>query len=79
LNKIRIKNESNGIELNVWTNQNGFQFYTGNFLNINKNFNEYTIHDGFAIEAHNYPDSVNHVIFLKLIKIIKYVYIYILL
>ncbi len=44
------------------SNQRGFQFYTGNFIDIKNlatNDQKYSIHEGFAIEAHNYPDAVN--------------------
>jgi aldose 1-epimerase len=59
-----IKNPSNGISLDVYTNQNGFQFYTGNFLNVNKRseINQvYSRHQGFCFKPHNYPDAVNKV------------------
>lgn len=51
-----VKNESTGVELNVASNQKGFQFYTGNYIDIK---DKYSIHDGFCIETHNYPDAVN--------------------
>lgn len=56
-----VKNESTGIELNITTNQNGFQFYTGNFVDIKRSSGEqkYSIHEGFALETHNHPDAVN--------------------
>lgn len=45
------------------TTQNGFQFYTGNFIDVKSSAidHRYSIHDGFCVETHNYPDSVNKV------------------
>jgi aldose 1-epimerase len=60
-----VKNPSNGVSLDVYSNQNGVQFYTGNFLNVTKrseiNHQVYARHQGFCLEPHNYPDSVNKV------------------
>jgi aldose 1-epimerase len=70
-----IKNPSNGISLDIYSNQNGAQFYTGNFLNVTKRseINQvYSIHQGFCFAPHNFPDAVNKVIFLKFIKAIFY-------
>jgi hypothetical protein len=39
-------------------------FYTSNFLNLTRPSNrymKYSIHEGFCLETHNYPDSVNKV------------------
>ena len=56
------RNPQNGLKLEVWTNQAGGQVYTGNHLNVKKASGvTHEIHGGLAIEAHNYPDSVNHV------------------
>jgi aldose 1-epimerase len=44
--------------LELKTNQLGIQFYTGNFLLV-KNNGHYSIHQGFCLETHNYPNSVN--------------------
>ena len=63
-NQKRVKNPANGIKLDVFSDQNGVQFYTGNFLDVRKQSNgqTYKRHEGFCLEVHNYPDSVNHVI-----------------
>ena len=60
---FRVKNPNNGIRLDVWTNQNAVQFYTGNFLDMVKPSNNetYTIHTGFCLETQNFPDAVNKV------------------
>lgn len=56
------RNAKNGLKMEVWTNQVGCQFYTGNHLHVKKSSaKSYEIHNGLAIEPHNYPDSVNQV------------------
>jgi aldose 1-epimerase len=48
--------------MNVWTDQPGLQFYSGNFLNgseIGKNGAKYQHRTGLALEAQLYPDSPN--------------------
>jgi aldose 1-epimerase len=60
-----VRNVANGLRLDVKSNQNGVQFYTGNHLNVKRNDRPtggYSIHHGFCLEAHNYPDSVNQVL-----------------
>ena len=55
-----VKNPSNGIKLDVRSTENGVQFYTGNFLDVKKGNNQsYGRHEGFCLEAHNFPDSVH--------------------
>ena len=56
--KKSVRNEANGIVLSVESNQNGFQFYTGNYIDVG---DRYSCHDGFCLECHNLPDSVNKV------------------
>lgn len=58
-----VKNPDMGVILDVFSDQNGVQFYTSNFLNLKKpsDGNSYSIHDGFCLETHNYPDAVNKV------------------
>jgi aldose 1-epimerase len=49
--------------LNVYTNQPGIQFYTGNSLNgtnYGTSNRAYRQSDGFALETQHYPDSPNH-------------------
>jgi len=55
------KSLSNGIKLDVYSNQNGLFFYTGNFIDINtSDGRQLNIHDAFCLETMNYPDSMNH-------------------
>ncbi|CAL9040272.1 unnamed protein product [Musa banksii] len=51
-----------GRVLELWANQPGVQFYTGNFLKHErgKNGHYYKIHDGLCLETQGFPDSVNH-------------------
>ena len=63
---IRVRHPYNGIQLDIRSDQNGVQFYTSNFLNLTTKYSKYSIHGGFCLETHNYPDSVNKVkIFLE--------------
>ena len=59
----------------IFTDQPGVQFYTGNFLDvIGKNNNRYIARSGFCLEPQNYPNSINQVFttaFQK--KIVKFV------
>ena len=49
--------------MDVFSDQNGVIFYTGNYLNLTKpsNGETYSIHDGLTLETCNYPDAVNKV------------------
>ncbi len=52
-----------GIELTVYTNRPGLQFYTGNFLDgtkVGKNGVPLGYRSGVALEAQNLPDAPNH-------------------
>jgi len=56
------KSEKSGIKMNIYTNQRGIQFYTGNYLEnftgksgvLQKPF------DGLCFEAQRFPDCMNH-------------------
>ncbi len=51
-----------GRYMQVFTDQPGLQFYSGNFLNgseIGKNGIHYNFRTGFCLEAQHYPDSPN--------------------
>jgi aldose 1-epimerase len=54
----------NGLVLDVYSDQNGIQLYTGNFLNITVPSNglDYGIHSALCLESQNFPDAVNQVI-----------------
>lgn len=53
---------STGICVEVYTNEPGLQFYTGNFLDgtcVGKNGVAYQQHTGLCLETQKYPDSPN--------------------
>jgi aldose 1-epimerase len=53
----------NGRVLEVWTDQPGIQFYSGNFLDgtiHGKGGNVYGQRSGLCLETQHYPDSPNH-------------------
>jgi aldose 1-epimerase len=55
-----IKNPENKIQFDIFSDQNGVQFYTGNYLDVIKlNGHHYNRHSGFCLETHNYPNAVN--------------------
>ncbi|CAH1782995.1 unnamed protein product [Owenia fusiformis] len=57
----RIEHETTGRVLDVFTNQPGMQFYTGNFLGgfPGKSRANYSKHTGFCTEPQVFPDSPN--------------------
>jgi len=58
----RVSCPRSGRVMEVWTDQPGLQFYSGNFLNgtnIGKGGKVYNKHYGFCLEAQHYPDSPN--------------------
>lgn len=57
-----IRSPASHIQMEVYTDLPGIQFYTGNFLRDErgKNGHVYHEHDGFALETEYYPDSINH-------------------
>ena len=57
-----VLSPSTGRTLNVYTDQPGMQFYTGNFLNgtlIGKEGAVYARRNAFCLETQHYPDSPN--------------------
>lgn len=55
--------ENGKVTLEVWTDQPGVHFYSGNFLDgtdIGKNGVKYEKRGGFALETQDWPDAVNH-------------------
>ncbi|QNN25380.1 galactose mutarotase [Planctomycetales bacterium ZRK34] len=53
---------ASGRQLDLWANQPGVQFYSGNFLdgsNVGKGETVYNQHQGFCLETQHYPDSPN--------------------
>ena len=62
----RSVHPKSGRTLDVYSNQPGVQFYTGNFLPtwedeslIGKNYTMYEQHGGFCLETQIYPDAIN--------------------
>ncbi|XP_008811569.3 galactose mutarotase-like [Phoenix dactylifera] len=57
-----VEDCESGRVLELWTNQPGVQFYTGNFLKDEKGKggHYYKQHDGLCLETQNFPDAVNH-------------------
>jgi aldose 1-epimerase len=58
----RAKGPGSGRVLEVWSNQPGVQFYSGNFLDNlpGKRGTVYPKHGAFCLETQTFPDSVNH-------------------
>ena len=58
----RVMEPKTGRVLEVWTDQPGVQFYTGNYLdstNIGKSGKPYAFRNGFCMETQHFPDSPN--------------------
>lgn len=59
----RVHEPVSGRVLEVWTDQPGVQFYSGNFLDgslAGKGGSTYRQGDGFCLETQHFPDSPNH-------------------
>ena len=57
-----IVSPKTGINLQVFTDQPGVQFYTGNFLNgvdVGKSGKPYQKHSAFCLETQGFPDAPN--------------------
>jgi aldose 1-epimerase len=58
----RVVEPQSGLAMQVWTDQPGFQFYSGNFLDGSKagpSGRAYRQGDGFCLETQHFPDSPN--------------------
>jgi len=58
----KVTEPESGRVMEVYTDQPGIQFYTGNFLDgslTGKGGNRYHKHNGFCLETQHYPDSPN--------------------
>jgi aldose 1-epimerase len=58
----RVTDPKSGRVMEVWSDQPGLQFYSGNFLDgtlKGKGGVAYQIHDAFCMEPQHYPDSPN--------------------
>ena len=59
----RVYDPSGGRAMEVYTDQPGIQFYSGNFLNgsnIGKGGHPYEQYTGFCLETQHFPDSPHH-------------------
>ena len=59
----RVEEPRSGRVLEIWTDQPGIQFYTGNFLDgtiAGKGGKAYGKHFAFCLETQHFPDSPNH-------------------
>ena len=57
-----VKSINTGINMEVYSDQPGVQFYTGNFLDgslKSKKLNKYKKRSGFCLETQHFPDSPN--------------------
>lgn len=57
-----VREPSSGREMSVFTNLEGCQFYTANFIKgiVGKNGTVYQNHDAFCLETQAFPDTPNH-------------------
>ena len=65
-----VKSNKSGIKLEVFSDQPGVQFYTGNFLDgslTSKNNSTYKKRNGFCLETQHFPDSPNQANFPSVI------------
>ena len=60
-----VKEPTTGHEMTVFTNMEGCQFYTGNFIKgvVGKNGRIYDSHDAFCLETQCFPDTPNQTSF----------------
>jgi aldose 1-epimerase len=58
----RVEDSKSGRVLEVFTDQPGIQFYTGNFLNgtVHGVGGAYRFRSALALETQHFPDSPNH-------------------
>ena len=59
----RVKDPKSGRVMEIWNDEPGIQFYTGNFLDGSfegKGGTVYQKNNGFCLESQKYPDSPNH-------------------
>jgi aldose 1-epimerase len=56
----KAKDPVSGRVMEVWTDQPGIQFYTGNFLDGSATSGNFPQHSAFCLETQHYPDSPNH-------------------
>jgi len=59
----RVEEPGSGRVMEIFSDQPGVQFYSGNFLDgtlRGKGGKSYPLHGGFCLETQHFPDSVNH-------------------
>jgi len=58
----RVRHPESGRVLEMFSDNVGVQFYTGNFLSKfpGAGGQAYDIHWGFCLESQNWPDAINH-------------------
>ncbi|MDP7011117.1 MAG: aldose epimerase family protein [Verrucomicrobiota bacterium] len=58
----RLKDSKSGRVMEIYTDQPGIQFYSGNFLKnqLGKGGKKYPFRGAICLETQHYPDSVNH-------------------
>ncbi|SDD25696.1 aldose 1-epimerase [Algoriphagus faecimaris] len=59
---VRVRHPESGRVLDMYSNNLGVQFYTGNFLSdfAGADGKIYDKHWGFCLESQNWPDAINH-------------------
>lgn len=71
----KLWHPESGVQMQVFTDQPGFQFYTGNFLPSDglsgKDNAKYSTHGGLCIETQNFPNAVNQVNVVTRIHVAK--------
>ena len=57
----RVFDPDSGRAMEIWSDQAGIQFYSGNFLDgiVGKGGTSYDKHDGFCLETQVFPDAIN--------------------
>jgi aldose 1-epimerase len=63
LHAASVRDPASGRQLDIFTDQPGIQFYSGNFLDgtlVGTSGKVYRQSDGFALETQHYPDSPHH-------------------
>lgn len=59
----RVTEPESGRVMELYTNQPGVQFYSGNFLDgsdVGKGETPYEVYNGFCLETQHFPDSINN-------------------
>lgn len=72
-----VKEPTTGRVMEMYTDEPGFQFYTGNFLNgtlVGKGGVHYAQHAGLCLEAQHFPDSLHNVHFPNIVLVPRVAY-----